>query len=424
MTAVPTPVEILRWLQPRQPALLERLRAWVGHESPTAEPERVRALAAVVAADFAALGLRPALHPGALELTYAGEGGAPVLLLGHLDTVWAAGTLARMPCRVDGDRLFGPGVYDMKAGLVMAHAALEALRALKVPLPPLTLLLVFDEETGSRASRALTEARARAAYAAYVLEPGAEPEGGLKIARKGIALYQLAARGVAAHAGVDFEKGASALVELARAVVQAASWSDPASGLTLNPGVFHAGTRANVVAEEARADLDVRAWTAAALADADQRLRALRPADPRVTLEIAGGLNRPPMEPTPASQALAARAQALGRELGLELPLARTGGGSDGNFTAACGVPTLDGLGAQGAGAHAAHEHILLSALAPRTALLAALLAAGSSAPPTRQLGDALSASGRPLPGIEARPQPDQREGGSGERWPRHLAAP
>lgn len=382
MTAVPTPAEVLAWLRPRQPAMLDRLRAWVGYESPTAEPERVRALAETVAADFAALGLRAAAHEYALELTLAGAGaGAPLLLIGHLDTVWAAGTLARMPFRVEDERAFGPGAYDMKAGIVMARFALEALLALGAAPPPLTLLLVFDEETGSRGSRALTEARARGARAALVLEPGAEPGGGIKIARKGIALYRLAAHGVAAHAGVDFERGASAVVALARCVVEAADWSDPAAGFTLNPGVLRGGTHSNVVAEEAQAELDVRAWSAAALDTVDARLRGLRSADPRVRLELAGGLNRPPMEPTPASLALAAQAQAIGRELGLALPLARTGGGSDGNFTAACGVPTLDGLGAAGAGAHAAHEHVHLPSWAARTALLASLLATVAAAP-------------------------------------------
>jgi glutamate carboxypeptidase len=377
-----TPDEILRWLQPRQPELLQRLRGWAEHESPSGEPERVRALAGTVAADFAPLGCRAHTHPWALELTRPGDGAAaPLLLLGHLDTVWDAGTLARMPFRIDGERVFGPGVYDMKAGILMAWAALAALRGLGAALPPLTLLLVFDEETGSRNSRPLTEARARAAAAAFVLEPCAEPAGGLKLARKGIAHYTLAAHGVAAHAGVDFEQGASAVAALARLVVDAAGWSAPEEGLTVNPGVFAGGTRANVVAAEARAELDVRAWTAAALAGLDRRVRALRPADARVRLEIGGGLNRPPMEPTPASRALAARAQAFGRELGLELPLARTGGGSDGNFTAACGAPTLDGLGAQGAGAHALHEHLLLPSLLPRAALLAALIAAAAAPP-------------------------------------------
>lgn len=362
----------LDWLRPRQAEMLARLRGWVEVESPSLEPERVRALAALVAAEFEDLGCRATLHEHGLEL--ATDSPAPVLLLGHLDTVYPVGTLAHMPWREDAGCAHGPGVFDMKGGVVQALFALRALRALapRTPLP--RLLLVFDEETGSRRSRSLTEAVARQAEAVLVLEPGADDDGKLKLGRKGIALYALQAHGQAAHAGVDFEQGASAIVELAARVAEVAAWSDAATGLTVNPGRIAGGTRVNVVAAEAGAEIEMRAWTAAALAAADARLRALGSANPRVRLEVQGGINRPPMEPTPASRALAERAQHLAAGLGFALGVTRTGGGSDGNFTAALGIATLDGLGMVGGGAHAPHEHIRVSGLVPRTALLAAML--------------------------------------------------
>jgi len=367
-----SPLTLLAWLRPRLPEMLERLQAWVGMETPSLEPERVRALAEVVAPEFERLGYRAVWHTDALELSCAE--GAPVLLLGHLDTVYPAGTLAAMPFRQEGGRAYGPGVFDMKGGVVQALYALRALRAEAPGTRLPSLLLVYDEETGSRRSRPLTESRARQAEAVLVLEPAADADGKLKLGRKGIALYSMAAHGVAAHAGVDFEQGASAIVELAARVAEVAGWSDPARGLTINPGLISGGSRVNVVAAEAGAELEVRAWTAAELGAVDGRLRALASAHPRVQLEVRGGINRPPMEPTQASRALAARAQALAGELGFALATTRTGGGSDGNFTAALGVPTLDGLGMVGAGAHTPQEQIELAALAPRTALLAALL--------------------------------------------------
>ncbi|HXE31858.1 MAG TPA: M20 family metallopeptidase [Terriglobales bacterium] len=356
---------MLSWLESRREDMLAQLRQWVEVETPSLEPERVRALAAQVAHVFAGAGCTATLHEYGLQLDC---GHAPrVLLLGHLDTVYAAGTLARMPYRREGERVFGPGVFDMKGGVVQALYALQALRAAG-RAPEARLLFVFDEEIGSKGSRPLTERLAREAAAVLVLEPAAEG-GRLKTARKGIALYQLEARGVAAHAGVDFEKGSSAIAALARGIAELAAWCDLERGVTLNPGVIAGGTRANVVAESARAELDVRAWSAADLEDVDRRLRKL-------PLAVTGGINRPPMEASAAGAALFARAQAAGRSLGLALEAARTGGGSDGNFTAALGVPTLDGLGMVGAGAHAAHELIEVGQFAPRTALLAELMGA------------------------------------------------
>ncbi|MGH9413146.1 MAG: M20/M25/M40 family metallo-hydrolase [Terriglobales bacterium] len=372
-----TPAQLLDWLTVRQAEMLDCLGAWAGCETPTTEPERVRAFARTVAAQFAAVGCEAAEHDCALELSAPGAdaAAAPVVILGHLDTVFAAGTLARMPVRQDGERLWGPGVYDMKGGIVQLVFALRALAALgAAPRRPLHILLVYEEETGSRRSRPLTEAAARGAGAALVLEPAADEDGKLKVARKGIAVYKLTAEGRAAHAGVDFSAGASAIVELAARVVEIAAWSDLPKGLTINPGLFAGGSRLNVVAANAVVDVEARAWTAADLAEFDRRLRALQPGDARVRLSVEGGLNRPPMEPTPASLGLATQAQRLGTELGLALESTGTGGGSDGSFTAALGVPTLDGLGAVGAGAHTYHEHVVITALAPRAALLAALL--------------------------------------------------
>lgn len=359
--------------------MLECLRAWVEMETPSDEPERVRALAAAVAAAFEQAGCRAVWHPAALELCWraADASARPVLVLGHLDTVYPSGTLARMPFHLSSgqerERAFGPGTFDMKAGVVMA---LFALRQLLPGPPPLRILFNFDEETGSRGSRELIAERARGARAALVLEPAAEADGQLKLARKGLAHYRLTAHGVGAHAGLDFEYGASAIVELARQITALAAWSDAGQGISVNPGVIAGGTRANVVAEHASVEIDARAWTAPQLAALDARLRALRPSDTRVRLELSGGVSRPPMEPTPASEALAQRAQALARELGFTLGATRVGGASDGNFTAACGCPTLDGLGAVGGGAHSPQEFILVDQLVPRAALLARLIAA------------------------------------------------
>ena len=376
MTAVSLVPHALSWLQDRQAEMLERLRVWVEQETPTAEPARVRALAQAVAGGFDRTGCRARLHECALEMDFDGGAGQPTLLLGHLDTVYPVGTLATSPWRQQGERVYAPGVYDMKAGVVMALYALRALAAAGTkPGRPVKLLFVFDEETGSRGSRPLTESVARECGRVLVLEPGADADGKLKIARKGIAVYRLQAHGVAAHAGVDFEQGASAITELARQLTEIAAWVNLDRGLTINPGILSGGSGVNVVAAEAEVRLEARAWAAADQEAFDARLRGIAPRDARVRLEISGGINRPPMEPTAASLELAAQAQALAAEMGMTLATARTGGGSDGNFTAALGVPTLDGLGAVGGGAHSTGEHILASALAPRTALLAGLLA-------------------------------------------------
>lgn len=376
------------WLNARQPAMLDELRTWVEMESPTPDKERVDAFGRVLAAAFAAEGARVTTHPGGcwgnmVEAVFepARAEAGPVLVLGHLDTVYPVGTLERMPFRKGKDangeeRIWGPGVIDMKGGLLQGLYAVKALAASGVPLRRRCVFLVIgDEETGSHGGRALIEQKAREAELVLVLEPGTGLQGHLKTARKGIGAFSLTAQGCAAHAGVDFSRGASAVLELARQIVAISGWTDLEQGITVNAGVVAGGTRSNVVAAEARADIDVRAPRLADLDALEARLRALKPFDARVRLEISGGISRPPMERTEAIGALFARAQELGRHVGLQLEESFTGGGSDGNFTAALGIPTLDGLGMVGEGAHSPGESFRLPMLTPRTALVALLLA-------------------------------------------------
>lgn len=380
--------DLAAWLDARQPAMLDQLRTWIGMESPTLDKERVDAFGRVLATAFADAGAQVRTHPGGrwgdiVEAVFEPERAeaGPLLVLGHLDTVFPVGTLDRMPFRIgqdaDGEeRVWGPGVIDMKGGLLQGLYAVKALTALGVPLRRRCVFLVIgDEETGSHGGRALIEQKAREAEVVLVLEPGTGLQGKLKTARKGIGAFALTAHGHAAHAGVDFPKGASAVLELARQVVAVSGWTDLEKGITVNAGVIAGGTRSNVVAAEARVDIDVRAPRLADLEAIEARLRALPPVDGRVRLEVCGHISRPPMERTEAIGALFARAQKLGRHLGLDLDESFTGGGSDGNFTAALGIPTLDGLGMVGEGAHSPGESFLLKMLTPRTALVALLLA-------------------------------------------------
>lgn len=300
-----------------------------------------------------------------------------VLALGHSDTVWPLGTLKSMPFRERGGRLWGPGVLDMKSGVAFFLFAMRALRELDVPVAPRVVLqLNSDEEVGSEVSRALTERNARASRAVLVLEPGTGLAGKLKTARKGVGDYRLTVRGKAAHAGLDFTAGASAVLELARQIEKIAGFTNLARGITVNPGVASGGTRPNVVAAVARAEIDIRVLRLRDAPALDRKFRALGPFDKRCTLEISGGLNRPPMERSAGTVKLFRLARKLASELGVELEESLSGGGSDGNFTAALGVPTLDGLGAVGEGAHAANESILVNRIPDRTALMAKLIAA------------------------------------------------
>nr|WP_240779945.1 M20 family metallopeptidase [Nonomuraea zeae] len=306
---------------------------------------------------------------------YPGDGaGAPVLLLAHYDTVWPAGTLAGWPFTVEGDRVTGPGVFDMKAGLVQLVWALRALDAAGLPRPPLRLLLNGDEEIGSPASRPLIEQAAGDAAAVLVFEASAD--GALKTERKGVGIFRLEFTGVEAHAGLEPAKGASAIDELARAVRSLHDLTDLETGTTVNVGVVSGGTGANVVAGTARADVDVRVASQAEAARVDAALAGLRPHDPRAALAVRGGWNRPVMERTPGTARLFGQAREVAARLGLDLRECSVGGASDGNFAAALGRPVLDGLGAVGAGAHARHEHVSVDGMIERSALTAALLRA------------------------------------------------
>jgi glutamate carboxypeptidase len=355
----------------------ETLRALVEVESPSDDKAAVDAAVRAMAGLAVEAGGRVKLHKqkqfgDVMEVRFGPARGKrkPILLLGHLDTVWPLGTLAKMPWRERDGRFWGPGVLDMKSGVVMALAAVRALGTLDRPV---ILLLNPDEEVGSPVSRPITERLAVASEAVLVLEPAQGRA--CKTARKGVGDYHLHVTGVAAHSGVDFERGHSAILELARLLEKVAAFTNLSVGRTVNPGVISGGTRSNVIAEHAYADIDVRIAKASDAAKVDKLFRGLRCEDKACRLEITGGLNRPPMERKPGTVALYKKARELAAELGFVLDEAETGGGSDGNFTAALGVPTLDGLGAVGEGAHAANESIVIEHIVPRTALLAALIA-------------------------------------------------
>jgi glutamate carboxypeptidase len=298
-----------------------------------------------------------------------------LLLLGHTDTVHPRGTLTERPWREEDGRVYAPGVFDMKAACALALESLAACAALGTRTRrPVVLLLTCDEESGSHSGRALVEEEARRAEYVLVLEPSA-PGGRAKTARKGTGLFTLKVRGRAAHAGLEPEKGVSAVLELARQVERAASLARPELGTTVNVGTMSGGTHANVVAAEARAEIDVRFSTREEALRVEEAIRSLRPFDARASLAVAGGINRPPMERTGAVVSLYEKARRLASELGFELGETGVGGASDGNFAAAYCAAVLDGLGVEGDGAHAAHEHILVDSLVPRAALLASLVA-------------------------------------------------
>lgn len=299
-----------------------------------------------------------------------------VLAMGHSDTVWPLGTLKSMPFRRANGRLWGPGVLDMKSGLAFFLYGVRALQQLDLPLKRnIVLLVVSDEEVGSQSSRPITEAEAKQSDCVLVLEPGQDLTGSLKTARKGVGNYTVFIKGKATHAGIDFNGGASAVLEAARQVERIAAFTNLKRGITVNPGIISGGTRTNVVPAEARIDIDIRVSRLADAEPLDRKFRALRAVDKRCSIRVEGGLNRPPMERTKAIAGLFRKAKKIGKELGLELEESSTGGGSDGNFAAALGIPTLDGLGGVGEGAHAVNESILIDRIPDRTALLSALIA-------------------------------------------------
>jgi glutamate carboxypeptidase len=353
--------------------LVDSVRRLVECESPSADRAAVAGSAAVVAAlGGEVLGSDPEwiVADGVTHLRWRFGAMTRVLVLAHHDTVWPLGTLARLPFAVRDGILTGPGCFDMKGGLAMAFHAVAGMG----DRDGVTILVTGDEEVGSHSSRALIEDSARGARAALVLEASADG-GSLKLERKGVSLYEVVVEGLAAHAGLEPEKGVNATVELAHQVLAVAALADPAMGTSVTPTVAGSGSTTNTVPAGASFWIDVRARTASEQERVDAALRALEPVHPGAVLEVRGGINRPPLEAT-ASADLFARAQAIAARLGLApLEGVAVGGGSDGNFTAGIGVPTLDGLGAVGGGAHAEHEHVLVGELAPRTLLLTALLA-------------------------------------------------
>lgn len=297
----------------------------------------------------------------------------PILLIGHHDTVWPKGTLARMPFQIREGRAYGPGILDMKAGIVLGLAAVRALQALRLePLSPVRLFLNPEEETGSEAFRREIEREAKAARAVLVLEPAAKG-GALKTARKGVGEFHLSVQGRSAHAGIDPGAGINAIGELARQILQLERFAEPRRGITLNTGVIEGGTRSNVVPEFARATIDVRIARGSDQDRIEKKVRGLKPHHPGARLKIVGGINRPPMERAMAED-LFGKAGSVAKGLGIEIKEAASGGGSDGNFSAALGIPTLDGLGGVGGGSHAAYEHVIIRELPRRAALLASLL--------------------------------------------------
>jgi len=367
--------------------MLSVLRKFVVTESPSLEKAAVDRCCGVVAKEWRLLsGARveriAQKHRGDhLRITWAPAPAktrpkGQLLVLGHYDTVYASGTLRNMPFRISGGKAYGPGTFDMKAGIVQALFAAEALKRLPAneqPRKRIVFLWTSDEEIGSESSRKLIETEARRSDAVFVLEPSYGPRGALKTERKGVGEAELVVRGRASHAGLAPQDGINAIHEIAHQIARVETWNDLRRGVTINAGTIEGGTRTNVIPERARVQLDLRATTIADMQKLERRLRALRPEIEGARLDITGGFSRAPLE-RKMSAALFARAKARAAEMNFAIEECAVGGGSDGNFTAAAGIPTLDGLGAVGAGAHSSHEHILTKTMPQRAALLAALL--------------------------------------------------
>jgi glutamate carboxypeptidase len=373
------PAEIRRYFDDRRDDMLGFLRELVEHETPSRDKHALDILARhltqrLTASGGTVQGIANSREGDHLLARFPGPAvRKPALLLGHYDTVWPRGTIDRLPFRVEADRVYGPGTYDMKAGLTIIAQALEYVIADSSLPRPVWVLITSDEEISSLSSRRLIEEAAR--YCAYVLviEPPLA-DGSLKTARKGVGRFRLEVEGKAAHSGVAPQDGRSAIVELAHQILRIQELQSPADGTTLNVGVIQGGTTPNVIPARASAEIDVRVQSRSEAERVARALHGLIPATPDVYLEVTGDFTRPPMERSSTIADLFEKARRIGRDLGLELTEGSTGGGSDGNFTAALGIPTLDGLGARGGGAHADDEHILIDSLPERAALLAALL--------------------------------------------------
>lgn len=378
--------DLLEYFENRRDDVLSLIRALVEQESPSGDLEGSRAVADLLEQSAASIrGIReveriaaPDAYGEHLRVRAFAEGDAHrrgILILGHTDTVHPRGTLAQRPWRESGDKIYGPGVFDMKSSCVLAFEALRACEVLSLEAArPVVILLTCDEETGSIDGRTLVEEEARRAEYVLVLEPPA-PGGRAKTARKGTGMFTMSVEGRAAHAGLEPEKGASAVLEIARQIERLHELNDTARGTTVNVGLVRGGTRSNVVPAEAKAEIDVRFSTNEEAERIGAEIRRLRPFDERTRIFVQGGVNRPPLERTDAVAELYARARAVASTLDFELGETSVGGASDGNFAAACGAAVLDGLGVEGDGAHAAHEHINVGNVALRGALLTALLA-------------------------------------------------
>jgi glutamate carboxypeptidase len=375
---------LLRFARQNQSNIVALIKELVDCESPSDHPPSVDRLVSMIADRLSGVA-RVRTFPGGsfgkhlrAEFILPGsKKSGQILALGHCDTVWPLGTLTSMPFRIARGRLWGPGVLDMKGGIAFFIFAMRALRELDIPVTSRVVMqLNSDEEVGSESSRSLTEDAARQSNAVLVLEPGTGLEGKLKTARKGVGDYTITVRGKASHAGVDFSNGANAIVEMSRQVERIAKFTKLDRGVTVSPGVIRGGTRSNVVPAECSIDVDIRAPRDRDRIYLERSFASLKPFDKRCSIEVTGGLNRPPMERSAGVRKLFRTASQLATELGVVLEESATGGGSDGNFTAALGVPTLDGLGAVGEGAHAVNESILVNRIADRTALLAKLVAA------------------------------------------------
>jgi glutamate carboxypeptidase len=383
MNPKPPILPFLKWLRTREAAMARLLGRFVRVESPSFDKTAVDQLGAIVAAECRKRGAKVRRlrqrnrgdHIRAEWLPVSGKATGQILVLGHLDTVYELGTLARMPFHISRGRAYGPGIFDMKAGIVIALFALDALANAKViPAKRIVFLWTSDEEIGSRTSRAVIEREARRSNAVLVLEPAAGPEGRVKTARKGVGEIEIIAMGRAAHAGLNPGAGVNAIEEIAAQIARISRWNEPSRGITLNAGVIEGGTRTNVVPERARVVVDLRSKRPSDMRAIEAKFRALRPVLRGAKLQIRGGFNRPPLERR-ASAALYAKAQELAGEMGIQLGEASVGGGSDGNFTGALGVPTLDGLGAIGEAAHSPNENVRIGSLPERAALVAGLLA-------------------------------------------------
>ena len=376
------PKTLLAHLRKRLPRMLDTLRQLTLIESPSLEKNHADRCANSLADEWQLRGARiqliPQRHRGDHVRAVWNPSSSPasqLLVLGHYDTVYPTGTLSKMPFRMAGNKAYGPGTFDMKAGIVQALFALEALQELKTGVSKrLVFLWTSDEEIGSESSRKLIEDEARRSDAVFVLEPCLGPRGMVKTSRKGVGEAKLMVHGRAAHAGLDPDRGINAIHELAAQIARIEKWNDPRSGVTVNADLIDGGTRTNVIPDRAKVNFDLRAWRQSDIHSLEKRFRSLKPIHKGAKLEVRGGFDRPPLE-RKHSVALFLRAKSLAKQMGFSLNEAAAGGGSDGNFTAALGIPTLDGFGAVGDGAHSAQEFVFYKTMPQRSALLAAMLA-------------------------------------------------